>query len=144
MIRRVYGTSPLHLLAHLAAFALAGYAIVALFDVRPGRYVLGWFVGAVLLHDLLLLPFYTVVDRIGAVPLRGAVNYVRVPLALSGLLALVYFPVLLGKGEGAFQRVSGLGYDGYVARWLLVSGALFLASAVLYLVRGRRSAGSSS
>ncbi len=144
MIRRLYGTTPIHLLAHGAAFALAGFAILRLADVRPHLYVLGWFVGAVVLHDFVLLPFYAVLDRLAAVKLRGAVNYVRVPVALSGLLLLVYFPVILGKGERTYTRVSGLEWEGYAERWLLVTAALFAASALLYGVRGRRSAGSRS
>jgi hypothetical protein len=145
-LRSHYGDTPLHLVAHLASFAIAGWAILYLFDVRPHLYVLGWFVGAVLLHDFLLLPFYAILDRLGAVRLGGAVNYVRVPLGLSGLLLLVYFPVILDEGEAAYGRVSGLSYDGYAGRWLLFSAALFLGSAILYGVRarGRRSAGSSS
>ncbi len=146
MIRRLYGDGPVHAIAHLASFLLAGWAILHLADVRPHLYVLGWFVGAVVLHDFLLLPFYAILDRLGAVRLGGAINYVRVPLALSGLLLLVYFPVILGKGGDAYGRVSGLSYDGYAGRWLLFSAALFLGSAILYGVRarGRRSAGSSS
>jgi hypothetical protein len=146
MIRRGYGTSPLHLLAHLAAFALAGWAILALVDVRPQLHVVAWFVGAILLHDLVLWPLYATIDRLGAAKLGGAVNHVRVPLAISGLLALVYFPVILGKGSAAYERVSGLRYEGYAARWLLVSGLLFAGSALLYALRLRaqRSAGSRS
>ena len=96
------------------------------------------------LHDFVLLPFYAVLDRLAAVRLRGAINYVRVPVALSGLLLLVYFPVILGKGEAAYTRVSGLQWEGYAERWLLVTAALFAGSALLYGVRGRRSAGSRS
>ena len=142
--RALYGDRPLHALGHVACFGLAGWAIVQLAGVRPHLYVLGWFVGAVALHDFVLLPLYAVLDRVAAPRLGGAVNHVRVPLALSGLLALVYFPVLLGKGEAAYTRVSGLGWDGYLARWAAVTAALFAVSAIAYLVRGRRSAGSSS
>lgn len=140
MIRRLYGTNPLHGLAHLAAFALAGFAIVGLADVRPHLYVIGWFVGAILLHDLVLWPLYSVLDRVGTGALRGAVNYVRVPAAISGLLALVYLPVILGKGSAAYERVSGLAYEGYATRWLLVSAGLFAGSGVLYALRSRRGA----
>jgi hypothetical protein len=101
-------------------------------------------VGAVVLHDALLWPLYAVLDRVAAVPLGGAINHVRVPAVLSGALALVYFPVILGKGSAAYERVSGLPYEGYLTRWLLVTAALFVASGVLYGVRGRRSAGSTS
>jgi ABC-type transport system involved in cytochrome c biogenesis permease component len=106
--------------------------------------VLGWFVGAIVLHDFVLLPLYAVLDRLAAARLGPAVNFVRVPVALSALLALAYFPVLLGKGEAAYARVSALEWHGYLARWAAVSAGLCVVSALVYLVRGRRSAGSSS
>jgi hypothetical protein len=149
-MRRLYGTSPLHLVAHVAVFALIGFAVVELTGVRPHLYVLGWFVGAIILHDAVLLPLYAGLDRLGTAALGGAVNHVRLPLAISGLLALVYFPVILGKGSAAYERVSGLTYEGYAARWLGITGALFAASGVLYVLRSRsrggvqRSAGSRS
>ena len=144
-LHRLYGDTPLHALLHVGCFALAGWAILQLTDVRPHLYLLGWFVGAVVIHDFVLLPAYAVLDRGGARALGRRVNYVRIPLGLSGPLALVYFPVMLGKGEDAYRRVSGLGWEGYALRWLGVTLALFAVSALIYLVRGRRtSAGSSS
>ncbi len=144
MIRRLYGDGPVHALAHLASFALAGWAILQLADVRPHLYVLGWFVGAIVLHDFELWPAYSILDRAAAPRLGGAVNHVRIPLALSGLLALAFFPVMLGKSESAYARVSGLEWDGYLLRWAIVTAVLLAGSAALYFVRGRRSAGSSS
>lgn len=139
-----YGATPLHLLAHLAWIAVAGWALLLLLDLEPLVYVVAWLVGAVVLHDFVLLPFYGVLDRLGQVPLRGAVNYLRVPVMLSGLLFLVYFPVILGRGNPVFQRVSGAGYDeSYLARWLLVSAALFVVSAIAYGVRAARSGSTS-
>ncbi len=68
------------------------------------------------------------------------INYVRVPAALSLLMLVVFFGTIGGRGEGAYRAVSGLEYDGYAQRWLLVSAALFVASAVVYGVRrGSRS-----
>ena len=64
-------------------------------------------------------------------------NYVRVPVGLSALLLLVFFPVICGKGEAPYTRVSGVDWEGYAARWLLVSAALFAGSGALYLVRSR-------
>lgn len=60
--RRRYGASPLHLLLVLASFALAAYAGVRLLKGDTLGVAL-WFVGAALLHDLVLLPFYAVTDR---------------------------------------------------------------------------------
>ena len=127
-----YGGSPVHLLAHLAALALAAWALVQVPGLGNWERVVVWLVAAVVLHDLVLWPAYTVAAR-----LVGRSPFVRVPLAISALLALVFFPVMCGKGEGAYTRVSGTEWDGYAERWLLVSALLFVASGVLYAVRSR-------
>jgi hypothetical protein len=138
-----YGSSPLHLLAHLTALALAGWALLQVLDLGNWHRVLLWLVGAVVLHDLVLWPSYTLLDRLARRERPAAwANYVRVPLGISALLALVFFPVICEKGERTYQRVSGQSWDGYAERWLLVSALLFAAAAVSYLVRSR--AGSSS
>ena len=62
-------------------------------------------------------------------------NYVRVPAAISGLLLLVFFPVVCGKGEAAYTRVSGTTWEGYAVRWLVVSAAIFALSGALYALR---------
>ena len=146
---RVYGAGPLHLLALLASFALAAAAWL---HVAPDplrlRY-LAWFVGAVLVHDLLLYPLYALLDRSASALVRRRrdpgpavawrVNAVRVPALLSGLLLLLFFPVIAQRGEPAFTAASGLDQDPYLVRWLAVTGVLFLGSAVLYALRGRRA-----
>ena len=139
MTRR-YGASPVHLLAHLAAFAVAGYALLQVLGARGARDVVVWLVAAVVLHELVLLPAYSALDRAARRAAGPAINFLRVPVALSALLALVYFPVISGRGEGAFRRVSGIGFDGYLERWLLVSVLLFAGSLALWLLRGRRPA----
>ena len=127
-----YGASPAHLLGHLAGFALVAWALVQIPGLGNWERVIVWLVAAVIVHDLILWPAYTVVGR-----LVGRSPFVRVPLALSALLALVFFPVMCGKGEAAYTRVSGGEWDGYAERWLLVSALLFVASGVLYAVRSR-------
>ena len=54
--RRLYGSNPLHLIGHLVVFFIAGFAIVQI--LAGGAWVnwIAWFVGAALLHDLVLLP----------------------------------------------------------------------------------------
>ena len=138
-MRARYGASPIHLLAHLVLLPLIGWALLTVLDFRAASNVVLWLVAAVILHDLVLLPAYSAVDRAGQAALRGAINYVRVPAGLSLLMLLVFWGTIRGKGEGAFHRVSGLTYDGYVTRWLLVSAALFAASGALYLLRTRRT-----
>jgi Kef-type K+ transport system membrane component KefB len=131
-VRARYGASPVHLLAHLAGIALAGWALVQIPSLGNWQRVVVWLVAAVVVHDLVLWPAYSIAGR-----LVGRSPYVRVPLATSALLALVFFPVICGKGEAAYTRVSSATWDGYAERWLLVSALLFAVSGALYAVRSR-------
>ncbi|MFG2617313.1 hypothetical protein ACGFXC_06785 [Streptomyces sp. NPDC048507] len=154
--RRRYGASPLHLLLVLASFALAAYAGVRLLDGDTVGVAL-WFVGAALLHDLVLLPLYSLTDRAaqrlfrgrpaadtdadadgdgdaGAGPPRPSVNYVRVPAFVSGLLLLVWWPLVL-RQVGHYTATTALPAGGFLPRWLLITAALFAASAAVFLVR---------
>ena len=135
-MRARYGASPLHLLAHVAALALAAWALLQALQLGNAQRIVLWLVGAVVLHDLVLWPAYTALDRLARRGRPAAwANYVRVPAGISGLLLLVFFPVMCGKGERSYMRVSGSAWEGYTARWLLVSGVLFLAAAALYVAR---------
>jgi hypothetical protein len=125
----------MRLLAHLVTLPLIAFALLEIARSGTAVAIFAWLVAAVVLHDLVLLPLYSLLDRI---PPRRVVNYVRVPGGISLLLLLVYFPVISGKGNGAFHGVSGLDYEGYFARWLLITAALFAASAVIYAVRAGR------
>jgi hypothetical protein len=142
-MRARYRASPLHLLAHLAALALAAWALLEALQLGGAERIVLWLVGAVVLHDLVLWPAYTTLDRLAR---RGRpagwANYVRIPIGMSALLLLVFFPVMCGKGDGTYTRVSGQSWEGYAARWLLVSAVLFVVAGGLYLIRSR--AGSSS
>lgn len=135
--------SPFQLLLLAASFALAGYAGVRLLaDDWFGVAV--WFVGAALLHDLVLLPLYAAVDRsvvrgLGAAGHREWVMYVRVPAALSGLLLLVWFPLISGMVDRRYRLGTGLSPEGFLARWLLITAVLFGASALLLTLRLRRA-----
>jgi hypothetical protein len=140
-MRARYGASPLHLLVHLAALALAAWALLQALQLGGAERIVLWLVGAVVLHDLVLWPAYTTLDRVAR---RGRpvgwANYVRVPLGISALLALVFFPVMCGKGEASYTRVSGETWEGYAGRWLLVSALLFAGAAALY-IRDQAAAG---
>ena len=59
---RWYGAGPLHLLTMLGCFALAGYAAAELLP-NNAIGIAVWLVGAVIGHDLLLMPLYTLADR---------------------------------------------------------------------------------
>jgi hypothetical protein len=141
---RWYGASPLHLLALLACFGLAGYAAARLVSSRPLAVVV-WFAGAAIGHDLVLVPLYSLADRSAAAALRHRapqlpaapwVNYVRVPAALSGLLLLVWFPLIL-RLRSPYHASTTLSADPYAWHWLAVTGTLFLLSAIAFALRLR-------
>ena len=127
-------------LAHGLVFAISGWVVLQLVDAREAQNILLWFVLAIVLHDLVLLPFYSALDRIGR-GLPVPPNAVRVPAALSGLLLLVFFPPILGRNDDSFARVAGSEPEGYLERWLVVTAALFAGSlliTVLHLTKKRR------
>jgi hypothetical protein len=141
---RWYGANPLHLLALLGGFAVAGYAAARLVPSRPEGIAV-WFIGAVIGHDLLLFPLYTLADRSAAAVIRhrparlpavGWINYLRVPAALSALLFLVWFPLIL-RLRTRYHASTTLSADPYLWHWLGVTGALFLISAVALALRMR-------
>ncbi len=147
--RRLYGTSPLHLLALIASMLVAGAAVAGWFESFPGPtvvQVLAWFVGAIVAHDLVLLPLYSLLDRIAfergrpraTADRRAAIAYVRVPTLLSALLLLVFFPEILRLGDRSFFVASGLHQRVFLARYLLTCGGLFALSGLAYAVKLRR------
>jgi hypothetical protein len=146
--KRWYGANPLHLLAMLGCFALAWYAGAGLLHAKPVGVVV-WFAGAVVGHDLILMPLYALADksvmtvfrhRPPKLPTVPWINYLRVPVVLSGMLLLLWFPLIF-RIPSHFPRTTDLSLDPYLGHWLLVTGALFLLSAVVFAVRlrpGRR------
>ena len=156
LFRAAYGDSPLHLLILLASFALCGYAAAKLL-AGDWRGIVEWFVGAAVIHDLLFVPLYGSADWVlnrgaragrpspaAAAPERSAlrlalVNHVRVPAFLSLLLLLVYFPLILRRTATAYALTTRLSPEVFLGRWLLVTAALFGASALLFAVRWWRA-----
>jgi hypothetical protein len=134
-MRRLYGASPLHLLANLALLPLAGWAVLQVLDQRTATRIVVWLVAAAVVHDFVVLPLYSGADRGVRVLAGGAVNYVRVPAALSLLMLAVFWGTIAERGERTYSAVSGLAFEGYATRWLLVSAALFAGSAALYWLR---------
>jgi uncharacterized membrane protein len=145
-LRQVYGAGPLHLLAILAAFAVAGYALERALErtSNPDRILL-WLGGSIVAHDLILFPLYALAGVLLAAALLrraprsrlrvAALNHVRVPALLSGLLLLVWYPLVAGPADRGFTRLTGLSKDVYFGRWLLLSAALFAGSAVVFALR---------
>ncbi len=144
--RRLYGANPLHLIGHLVVFFVAGWAIVQILGGGSILNWIAWFVGAALLHDLVLLPLYSVLDRGLGIASRGradrrlrvpVINHLRTPAAISGILLIVYFPVILGLSGSNYFNDTGHHLAGYTRNWLLITLGLFLVSALVYGVRAR-------
>ncbi|MFH8483887.1 hypothetical protein [Streptomyces longisporoflavus] len=141
-LRRWYGEGPLQLLVLLASFALAGYAGVRLLD-GDGLLIAVWFAGAALVHDLLFVPAYALADRAlrtaaGRLGRKEWINFVRVPAFLSGLLLLVWFPLVAGQVE-RYEAATALPAGVFLTRWLAVTAALFAGAAVCRLLQVRRA-----
>ncbi|MFE9393270.1 hypothetical protein [Streptomyces sp. NPDC006784] len=138
-LRRLLG-SPFQIALLLASFVLAGYAGVR-FLADDWLGVAVWFVGAALLHDLVLVPLYSLADRVPRLAGRY-VNHLRIPALLSLLLLLVWFPLITGPAD----RYAGLtgrpeGNNGYALHWLWLTVGLFAVSGLWLAartLRGRR------
>jgi len=152
-IRHWYGANPLHLISHLAQFFVAGWAIDQILGGGTIINWMAWFLGAALLHDLVLLPLYSLADRglvnnggnrvARAARRRTWVNYIRVPAGVAGILLLVYFPVILGYSSTNYRNDTGHALTGYTCNWLLITAGLFVGSALIYVVRSMRRRPSS-
>ncbi len=152
---KVYGAGPLHLLSVAASLVVAAYAVLKIRELGAAGNVAVWYVGLIIVHDLLLLPVYSLVQaiafrlaRVDAVTARPGgppppgvllVNHLRVPAMISGLLFVLFFPSILQRNEG-YVGASGLQPDVYLGRWLALTAALFLLSGLLYAIRRGRVA----
>lgn len=155
--RYLYGENPLHLLVMIACFALVGYVVTMVVDDPSAWWLLVWFVGAVIGHDLVAYPLYALADqplvitrwaRRKVLPRHPvtvpAINHVRTPVLGSAVLGLIYLPTITGHGGDAFAFAAGHPLAGQYDNWLLVTGVLFLASAVLYALRLGGRVGASA
>ncbi|MEO3758605.1 hypothetical protein ABGB19_10030 [Mycobacterium sp. B14F4] len=144
--RAAYGSHPLHLLTLVAGFALFGYVLAtatpaALWNQRTWwQSILVWFAVAIIAHDLVLFPLYALADRILLASRRfrtrvAVVNYVRVPTLASGLTLLVFLPGIIEQGAPTVFAATGQTQEPFLGRWLLLTAAMFGASAVVYAVR---------
>jgi hypothetical protein len=150
--RTAYGGSPLHLLAVLASFAIAGYGFLRIVENPSAVGTLVWFGGAAVAHDLIAFPLYSALNLIAHRSVAGPddaweagrrvplINHVRIPAFLSGLALLMFFPEILGLDAANYEKDAGLSGDVFLTRWLGLTAALFLGSALVYAVRLRRAA----
>lgn len=146
--RYEYGAQPLHLIAVVVSLMLCGYALLRINNLDSSLRIVIWIVAAALLHDLVALPFYSLLSRIThgaaaqAIESRAmmlhALNHVRVPAGLSLLLLLVYFPLIFRVASDEYMATTGQEVNVYLGRWLLISAAMFLISGVIYAIRLRR------
>lgn len=144
--KRRYGASPLHVVGHLAVFGIAAFALAQIINGGAWINFVVWFGGAAVLHDIVFLPLYSLLDRVHLsfharfgsrrVPI---VNHIRAPALISGLLLLVYFPLILGAAGPEYYKATGHHLQGYLRNWLLITAALFLGSGVVYAWRVWRS-----
>ena len=147
--RAHYGAQPLHLLAVLVSFAIIAAGFAKLF--APGsdtRGVLEWLAGCTVAFELVLLPLAWALDRIAfgpasrrrRRPTRGPSRaYVRIPAMLSGLLLLVFLPLILDLGGSTYRATTGSTPHVYLARWLIATGCMFAISALLYAASAART-----
>jgi hypothetical protein len=148
--RSVYGSNPLHLLTLVAGFALFGYVLAT---VEPAtlwnpdtwwQSIAVWFAAAIIANDLVLFPLYAAVDRIlcatNHIRPKGettvsVLNHVRVPALGTALTLMVFLPGIIEQGAPAYVAATGQTQEPFLARWLLLTAAMFAASAVVYAVR---------
>lgn len=144
-LRRHYGAGPAHLVLSAACLAFAGYLVWVVEPAQNSSRILIWIALAAGVHDVVLWPLYTLLDRAltgtrarnknrhqPAVPW---INHVRVPAVLSAVMLLISFPLVLRHSEPAYHAASGLTEQPYLGRWLALSGSAFAASALIYVMR---------
>ncbi len=147
--RYEYGAEPLHLLATVASLAIALYAILRIFEIPSTAGILLWLGAAIVLHDFIALPLYSLFLRVAeegadaAIEPRRrallALNHVRIPVAFSAVLLLISFPLVFQIDESRYRLTLGseLSLDRYLGNWLLITAALFAISGLIYAIRLR-------
>jgi hypothetical protein len=144
--RQRYGAGPGHLAGFVLALIISGLAVRRIFDqdATDTVKVFVWLVGAIIGHDLVLLPLYSAVDRVlsrrpaaspGPARFAEIRTHIRIPLGLSALLLLVFGPLILRRSAGDYTSYSTLSANGYLGRWLIATAVMFAISAAVYGVR---------
>ena len=144
--RRIYGSHPLHLLTLIAGFALFGYVVAI---IKPTalwnptvwwQSIVVWFAAAIIAHDLVLYPIYTLADRLLVATNRPvanvpALNYIRVPAMGAALTLVIFLPGIVEQGSSTYLAATGQTQDPFLGRWLLLTAAMFGLSAVAFAIR---------
>ena len=148
-VRVFYGSSQLHLLAVIVTMSFAAYGALRIAEGSDAVNTFLWLGGAIVAHDLISFPLYSglnlIAHRSFVGPLRGPateravplINHIRIPAILSGFALAAWFPLILRLSAENYRLKSGLNADVFLARWLLITAALFLGSALIYAVRLR-------
>lgn len=154
---RLYGDHLFHFIVVVAALAVGAYTVSVL-GVRNlfnptvwWQSIAVWFAVAVIGHDLILFPLYTLADRLLPRP-RGPrahcdggprspsrriplTNYLRMPTTAAGLLLVMFLPGIIKQGAPTYHAATGLTQAPYLSRWLLLTATFYLASAIWYAVK---------
>jgi hypothetical protein len=157
--RRQYGAHPAHLLLLVAAAAVAGWAVLQWLHAPTPVRLLVWFGAAVVGHDLIAFPIYSGLDRLlirviagtsgsdAAATIsrwrRAAINHIRFPVLLSGVLLLMWYPLIFKRSNGVYFAASGQHQSRYLGNYLLAVALLFGGSLLIFLLRLARAAGRS-
>lgn len=145
---RFHGSHPAHLLLVTAGFVVVAAVIAtmtpaALWNPRSWwQSIAVWFVVAIIAHDLIAFPVYALADRIShrttcarsASPIR-LINYVRLPSMAAALTFLIFLPGIIEQGGSAYQAATGQTQEPFLARWLWLTAAFYMAAALTYGVR---------
>jgi hypothetical protein len=157
--RARYGAHPAHLLLLIVAAAGAGWAVLQWLHAPTPVRLLVWFGAAVVGHDLIAFPVYTGLDRLlirviagssaseAAASIsrwrRAAINHIRFPVLLSGLLLLMWYPLIFKRSDAVYFAASGQHQSRYLGNYLLAVALLFGGSLLIFLLRLARAAGQS-
>lgn len=143
---RWYGATPLHLLALVGGGAVSAYAVTRMPSLDVLLSIGLWFLGTLLVHDLVLFPAYAAADNVGAwlrrrrdrTPSVPWVNHVRVPVVWSAVLLLPWFPLVFRLSSG-YEPAADRTDEMFLGNWLLVTAVLFVGSALVYAGRVARA-----
>lgn len=145
--RYEYGATPLHLIASVTSLAVALFAILRIFQIPTTGGILLWMVAAILAHDAISFPLYTLFNRIAEEAVDASVrprrvalltlNHIRIPLFFSLILLIPSFPLVFQLDEARYSITTGYDLDRYLGNWLLICAVIFLISGLHYAFKLR-------